>query len=133
MLLTRFDAQLTPDSLLSPERFSLGGVDTVRGYVQNQLVADNGILGSIELRIPLTADPNLLQLTPFVDVGTGWNERAPDPDPSTLVGIGLGLRLLLDNSLSLRLDYGIPLISIDNKGDSLQDDGFYFSLRYQPF
>lgn len=133
LLLTRFDAQLTPDSLLSPERFSLGGVDTVRGYVQNQLVADNGILGSLELRIPLTSDPNLLQLTPFFDVGTGWNERSPKPNPTTLVGIGLGLRLLLGSSLSLRLDYGIPLIAVDNEGDSLQDNGFYFSLRYQPF
>jgi hemolysin activation/secretion protein len=133
LLLTRVDAQLTPDSLLSPERFSLGGVDTVRGYVQNQLVADNGILGSMELRIPLTADPSLLQLTPFVDVGTAWNERSPDPDRSTLVGVGLGLRLLLDNRLSLRLDYGIPVISIGDRGDSLQDNGFYFSLRYQPF
>jgi hemolysin activation/secretion protein len=133
LLLTRFDAQLTPDSLLSPERFSLGGVDTVRGYVQNQLVADNGILGSMELRIPLTSDPNLLQLTPFFDVGTAWNERSPKPNPTTLVGVGLGLRLSLGSSLNLRLDYGIPLIAVDNEGDSLQDNGFYFSLRYQPF
>jgi hemolysin activation/secretion protein len=133
LLLTRFDAQLTPDSLLSPERFSLGGVDTVRGYVQNQLVADNGFLGSMELRIPLTSDPSLLQLTPFLEVGTGWNESSPNPDPSTLVSVGLGLRLLLDNSLSLRLDYGVPLIAVDNEGDSLQDNGLYFSLRYQPF
>jgi hemolysin activation/secretion protein len=133
LLLARIDAQLTPDSLLSPERFSLGGVDTVRGYVQNQLVADNGILGSIELRIPLTSDPSVLQLVPFVDVGTGWHDRSPDPDPSTLIGVGLGCRWLITPNLSLRLDYGIPLISVDNRGDSLQDNGLYFSLRYQPF
>ncbi|NET57981.1 MAG: ShlB/FhaC/HecB family hemolysin secretion/activation protein, partial [Symploca sp. SIO2E6] len=47
-LITQLNAQLTPDSLLSLERFSMGGVDTVRGYRQNQLVADNGILGSVE-------------------------------------------------------------------------------------
>jgi hemolysin activation/secretion protein len=44
-----------------------------------------------------------------VDVGTGWNERSPDPDPAVLLGMGLGLRFLLDNRLSLRLDYGISL------------------------
>jgi hemolysin activation/secretion protein len=87
----------------------------------------------MELRIPLTSDPSLLQLTPFLEVGTGWNESSPNPDPSTLVSVGLGLRLLLDNSLSLRLDYGVPLIAVDNEGDSLQDNGLYFSLRYQPF
>ncbi len=45
VLITKIDAQLTPDSLLPLERFSIGGGDTVRGYPQNQLVADNGIIG----------------------------------------------------------------------------------------
>lgn len=65
LLVARIDAQLTPDSLLSLERFSMGGVDTVRGYRQNQLVSDNGILGSVEVRVPLTSDPRILQLAPF--------------------------------------------------------------------
>ena len=133
LLLARIAAQLTPDFLLPLEQFSLGGVDTVRGYRQNQLLTDNGILGSVEVRIPLTSDPSVLQLTPFVDVGTGWNNQGPDPDPSTLVGIGLGLRWLISSGLSARLDYGIPLNSVDNQGNSLQENGFYFSLRYQPF
>ena len=64
-ILTSLTAQLTPDSLLSLEQIGIGGINTVRGYRQNQLVTDNGILGSIEVRIPLTSDPSLLQLTPF--------------------------------------------------------------------
>ena len=35
--------------------------------------------------------------------------------------------------LNVRLDYGIPLVGVRNRGDSLQDNGFYFSLQYQPF
>lgn len=54
LIVARIDTQLTPDLLLSLEQFSLGGVDTVRGYQQNQLVADNGLLASLEFRIPLT-------------------------------------------------------------------------------
>ncbi len=133
LLLGRIDTQLTPDALLPLEQFSLGGIDSVRGYPQNQLLTDNGIFASVEIRIPLTSDPSVLQLTPFIDVGTGWNNLLPNPDPSTLVGLGLGMRWLIGSNLSLRLDYGIPLISVQNQENSLQENGFYFSLQYQPF
>lgn len=131
-LISRVAAQLTPDSLLSLERFSLGGVDTVRGYPQNQLVGDNGLLASIEARIPLTNDPSVLQLTPFFDFGTAWNNRTADPDPRAIAGLGVGLRWQIGSGLFVRVDYGIPLISVDGLGDTLQENGFYFSLRFQP-
>jgi len=133
LLVARIDAQLTPDSLLSLERFSMGGVDTVRGYRQNQLVADNGILGSVEVRVPLTSDPRILQLAPFFEIGTAWNNRDIDPNPATIASLGLDLRWLITPNLSLRLDYGIPLISVGERGNSLQENGLYFSIRYQPF
>ncbi|WP_292864057.1 ShlB/FhaC/HecB family hemolysin secretion/activation protein [Nostoc sp. LPT] len=133
LLVARIDAQLTPDSLLSLERFSIGGVDTVRGYRQNQLVADNGILGSVEVRVPLTSDPKVLQLVPFFEIGTVWNNREIDPVPATISSLGLGLRWLIIPDLSLHLDYGIPLISVGDRGNSLQENGLYFSIRYQPF
>lgn len=132
LLLARVDAQLTPDSLLPLEQLGIGGVDTVRGYRQNQLVTDNGILASVEVRIPLTL-ANVLQLAPFFDIGTAWNNRSPDPEPTTLASIGLGFRWLIGDALALRLDYGIPLVAVSNRGDSLQDHGLYFSVRYQPF
>lgn len=133
LVIVRLSTQLTPDSLLSLERFGIGGIDTVRGYTQNQLVADNGVVGTVEFRLPLTRNPQRLQLTPFFDVGTVWNNRTPDPDTSTLAGIGLGLRAEVLPNLFARLDYGIPLIHVDSNLDSLQEDGFYFSLRFQPF
>lgn len=133
LLVARIDAQLTPDSLLSLERFSIGGVDTVRGYRQNQLVADNGVLGSIEVRLPLTSDPRVLQLVPFFEVGTAWNDQESDPSPATIASLGLGLRWSMTPNLAVRLDYGIPLVSVSNRGSSLQENGFYFSVRYQPF
>ncbi len=133
VLVTGINAQLTPDSLLPLERFSMGGIDTVRGYRQNQLVADNGILGSVEVRIPLSSDPSLVQLAPFFEVGTAWNNQDSDPDPATIASLGLGLRWRIISDLDLRLDYGIPLISVNNQGDSLQENGFHFSVRYQPW
>lgn len=133
LLVSRINTQLTPDSLLSLERFSIGGVDTVRGYAQNQVVADNGVSGTVELRIPLTDDPNRLQLVPFLDAGYAWNNRTADPKDNAIAGLGLGVRWLITPDLDLRLDYGIPLIDVANQGNSLQESGVYFSLRYQPF
>ncbi|MEO1298679.1 MAG: ShlB/FhaC/HecB family hemolysin secretion/activation protein [Cyanobacteria bacterium J06636_16] len=130
LLVTRLNAQLTPDSLLPLERFSVGGIDTVRGYAQNQIVTDNAITASTELRFTVAED---LQLTPFIDAGGGWNNQTPNPDPSFLLGVGLGLRWRPTNDFSLRVDYGIPLISPGDEGDSLQENGFYISINMRPF
>jgi len=132
LFLARIDTQLTPDSLLPLEQFAIGGAGTVRGYRQNQIVSDNGILGGIEFRIPLTDDPQELQLTPFVEAGHGWNNRTPDPEQA-IVSAGLGVRWQVTSDLAMRLDYGVPLVEVANRGDSLQEDGFSFSVRYQPF
>jgi hemolysin activation/secretion protein len=132
LLVSRVNAQLTPDSLLPLERFSVGGIDTVRGYPQNQLVTDNAVVGSIELRIPLSSIPNELQIIPFVDVGTGWNNQTPNPDPSVLVGTGVGLQWQPDPGANLQVTYGIPLVNVPKRGNSLQDNGIYFSITLQP-
>jgi len=129
----RVAAQLTPDSLLPIEQFSIGGIGTVRGYRQNQLLADNGVLGSYEIRIPVTPQPNVLQIIPFFDLGTVWNNREADPYPTTLASVGLGLNLAIGSDLDLSIDFGAPLISVHNLGHSLQDDGIFFSVKYQPF
>lgn len=134
VLVARIDAQITPDSLLPLERFSIGGVNTVRAYPQNQLVADNGVISSLELRIPLTNNPNaLLVLAPFVEIGTVWNNQDPDPNPATIASLGLSGHWQIGSGWDLRLDYGIPLIQVNKQGNSLQENGFSFLLRYQPF
>jgi len=129
----RVAIQLTPNSLLPIEQFSIGGIGTVRGYRQNQLLADNGVLGSYEIRIPVTPKPNVLQIIPFFDLGTVWNNLEADPYPTTLASVGLGLNLAIGSDLNLSIDFGAPLISVHNLGHSLQDDGIFFSVKYQPF
>ena len=103
----------------------------MRGYRQNQIVSDNGVIGSVELRFPLKSD-NSLQIRPFFDIGTAWNNKGDNPDPKTIAALGLGLSWQARRDLFLQLDYGIPLIA-DEEGNSLQENGLYFSLRYQPF
>ncbi|BAY09014.1 ShlB/FhaC/HecB family hemolysin secretion/activation protein [Calothrix sp. NIES-2098] len=133
LMLAKINTQLTPDSLLTLEKISIGGVETVRGYRQNQLVADNGVVGGVEVRIPLTSNVETLQLLPFFDIGTVWNNRDRNPDTQTLASLGLGLQWQPISGLVLRADYGLPLIGTSDRGSSLQDNGFNFSVRYQPF
>lgn len=136
--IARIAAQLTPDSLLPLEQFAIGGVDTVRGYRTSQRVGDNGIAGTVELRLPIVRDPGgfgLLQVVPFIDAGTIWSNSNNEGNSAdgTLLSTGLGLRWQLNDSLSASFDWGIPLISIDRQGDSLQDNGISFSVRFAPF
>ncbi|HEY9606367.1 MAG TPA: ShlB/FhaC/HecB family hemolysin secretion/activation protein [Allocoleopsis sp.] len=140
ILIARAGAQLTPDGLLPIEQFSIGGIDTVRGYRQNERVADNGIVGSVEVRYPIIRSPDrigIIQLASFFDIGTVWNNQADVAreisSPSTLASVGVGLLWQLDPYVSARLDWGIPLISVSDGGDSLQDNGISFSIRFQPF
>lgn len=132
LMVTQIRAQLTPNSLLPLEKFSIGGIDTVRGYAQNQLLADNGVLASVELRIPLLSDVDRLQLTPFFEMGKVWNNSELDLDQSTLASIGLGARWHICKGLRARVDFGVPLINTNDRGNSLQEAGFYFSLQYTP-
>jgi len=133
LMLAKVNTQLTPDSLLSLEKITVGGVDTVRGYGQNQLVTDNGVVGSVEVRIPLASNVETLQLIPFFDIGTAWNNRGINADTQTIASLGLGLNWQPYKGLVLRADYGIPLIGTSDRGTSLQDNGFNFSVLYQPF
>ena len=136
-LLLRSDIQLSSDDLVPLETFSLGGIDSVRGYRQDVLLGDSGVFASAEVRIPFyrwSNNQNSLSAIPFFDFGTAWsNSDDKDPEEDTLVSLGVGLRLDLIDTLSARFDYGIPLIDVRETGDSLQEDGLYFSLEYFPF
>ena len=131
----RGDLQLATDSLLSSEQFGLGGAQTVRGYRQDALLRDNGALLSAEARFPVLkfSDTSVVQVTPFLDAGTAWNHTNNPSGNNVLVGTGVGLLWQQDDNLSARLDYGIPLVDIDSDGDSLQDNGVYFSIQYDLF
>ncbi|AFY35120.1 ShlB/FhaC/HecB family hemolysin secretion/activation protein [Calothrix sp. PCC 7507] len=136
LFLTRGDFQLSADSLVPLEQFGLGGQLSVRGYRQDVLLTDNGLLLSVELRVPIVRAAKIggvLQLTPFIDVGKGWNVKGENPSPSTLLSTGLGLLWKQGDKFSARLDWGIPLISVDGEKSSLQENGLYFSIRYSPF
>lgn len=132
----RGDLQIAADDLLSQEEFSLGGGQSIRGYRQDALRRDSGALLSAELRWPIARVPEwdgLLQITPFIDMGTVWNHNGNNPGTDTLVGTGFGLLWQQGDKLSARVDWGIPLVDLDTDDSGLQDSGIHFSIQYVPF
>ena len=123
-------AQIAISDLPALEQFGIGGRETVRGYRQDFLLTDNALLGSAELRIPVLSNPDLFFI-PFLDFGTGWNHSGDNNSlsPSTLWSTGLGLQLEISDRFSARFDWGIPLVSVPTDGNSLQENGFYFSVE----
>ncbi len=138
LFLIRGEVQLADRSLVPLEQFGIGGQETVRGYRQDALLTDSGLLFSTEFRLPILRTARtahgtgVLQLTPFIDIGSGWNRGGNNPDSKTLVGAGLGLLWRQGDNFSARLDFGFPLISIEGNKSTLQENGIYFSIKYSP-
>lgn len=136
-LFLRADLQLADRPLLPSEQFGIGGIESVRGYRQDALLTDSGLFTSAELRVPILRLPKLrstLQLTPFVEFGKGWNRGdRPDPNPDHLFSAGLGLRWRTSDRFEARFDWGIPLTPISSSKRTLQEQGLYFSILWNPF
>lgn len=130
----RFNTQITPDSLLALEQFSLGGVDTVRGYRENQLVMDNAVDATAEVRLPVTESdghPALL-LIPFLDSGYAWDARNT-VEPELISSVGLGLAYTPNDHVDARIYWGIPFKHFSHATDDLQDMGLHFSVTLWAF
>ena len=92
--------QWTDEPLLALEQFSVGGFETVRGYLENQLVRDRGIVSSVEFRVPVLfnkAGAGIVQLAPFFDFGGAWNVEG-SPSPTSIYSIGVGLLVSRTNT-----------------------------------
>jgi len=137
LLIAQFDLQLTPNGLLPSQQFVVGGGQSLRGYRQNVRAGDNGVRFSIEDRITVGRDASgnsSLQIAPFFDAGVVWNvDENPNLQPrqTFLVGVGMGILWQPIPRLNLKLDYGVPLVKLDDKGNNAQDEGFYFSVGYR--
>lgn len=118
----RGSGQIGFDSLYSIEQFALGGVSTVRGYTQAELLGDSGYALSAELRwSPITKNPEIFQVVTFIDHGgVSIHNKYPGELPeSSLTGAGFGFRSSITENTHLTLDIGFPISpSETRRGDS---------------
>lgn len=131
----RLSGQVTDDPLLSMEQFSVGGVDTVRGYRENQIVRDEGFVVSVETRVPLIYDAAgrpVVTVVPFYDFGVGSNEAVGSPSQD-ISSAGLGLLINPNEHVDAKIYWGHPFRKIETPEHDLQDIGLHFSLTLWAF
>ncbi|MBO3458547.1 ShlB/FhaC/HecB family hemolysin secretion/activation protein [Aetokthonos hydrillicola Thurmond2011] len=137
LFLIRGDAQVANQALVPIEQFALGGLGSVRGYRQDLLLADNGVLLTTELRLPIFRNPSsgtVFHVIPFADFGAvSYNGGRAFIRQDTLASLGLGLQLTQGDRLNARLDWGIPLIGVANNKRTVQENGLYFSITANAF
>ena len=131
----RGNAQFSDEPLLPLERIAVGGLNSVRGYRENQLVRDQGYSLSADFRLPIIggADPGATQrltLIPFIDYGEAWNHGEQSV---ALYSIGAGFEWQL-KPVTAEFYYGYALNKAkpQQTGD-LQDDGLHFRARWDVF
>lgn len=131
-LLLEGDVQLSGEPLIPFSQFSIGGPGSVRGYRRDALLADSGVSLSAELAFPIVkTNEQELSLIPFAGIGIGWNngdERALDDN--LLASVGLGAQYIW-NDFSARINYALPFTDRGRLGNSLQEQGIDFEVRYQ--
>jgi hemolysin activation/secretion protein len=137
ILIGSLDTQLSADPLLPSQQFVIGGGQSLRGFRQNARSGDNGIRLSLESRFVVARNEDgrtVLQLVPFVDLGTVWNNSRNLnllPSQNFLAGGGLGILFEPIKRLNLRLDYALPFVNLSDRGSNLQESSLYFSIGYQ--
>jgi hemolysin activation/secretion protein len=127
----KVQGQLADGPLVSSEQISVGGLDTVRGYYESEVLGDNGVVGNLELRSP---DVGSMLQSRMKDAAGGapafttFNEwtffafadagRAmvlhPLPEQQSRFDVwsyGVGTRFKALNYVNGSLAYSVPMIS----------------------
>ncbi|MCI0381455.1 MAG: BamA/TamA family outer membrane protein [Chlamydiae bacterium] len=114
--------QISTTKLLPSETFTIGGAYTVRGYDENELFGDNGILIKNEFRTKIftwnrkktSRKFQEIQFLAFCDFGivSDVDKHILNKNWAYLLSVGPGVRYNATDHLSIRFDYGFQLKDI---------------------
>ncbi len=103
--------QLTRDMLVSGEQFGIGGADSVRGFLEREIVNDNGYRGTLEFYTPdfggaVPVTGARIRALAFYDWGAVNRIRPTvlEIHGQHVSSAGFGLRFSRGTNVSLRLD-----------------------------
>ena len=137
----RFAGQASSGVLYSPERFALGGADTVRGYRESLLLADEAAVASVELARPVHIggapnedfDLGAFTLAGYLDGALAHNRAPPQPAPHGIAAVGLEIDWSPLPGFLANLTYGHALKHVQAPGDrDIQDRGIEFRIVLHP-
>lgn len=135
VLATRLAGQFTGAPLISNEQFALGGLDSVRGYLEADSLVDRGITGSVEVQSPALFVDHFewlddLQAFTFFDWATGdLREALPEQtDSFDLAGIGAGVNFTLFKNIDGSISWARPLRG--SASTEANDDRMHFRVGY---
>ena len=132
-VILRGSMQQTNQRLLPLDGIALGGVNTVRGFRENQLVRDRGRVLNLEFMFPAVRNGELgmmLDIKPFYD--QGWAANTGDI-PAKLSSAGVAMRFSwVGFSIDLAVARALAKpISVANNSGILQDRGVHLQITYQ--
>jgi len=113
----RFAAQYTRDELVPGEQFGIGGMESVRGFLERQFIGDRGYSGSLELYSPdfgadlLPPGNWRARVLAFYEFGRAYtiNPQVFQPEVIGISSVGPGVRVAYGSSVTLRFDYGFQI------------------------
>lgn len=123
-----FNGQVTRDRLIAGEQFGIGGADSIRGFLEREMINDHGYRGTVE-----GYSPDLSSLSEwlsglrvrgvvFYDWGrvTRQEPLLSEPYRQSVASTGIGVRLSSGNNISLRMDYAVV---VDKGGQQNRGEG----------
>lgn len=134
-LALRAAGQYTTEPLIDNEQFAVGGVESVRGYLEAEQLGDSGAVGSLELRTPPLArafgiHPHEAYVYLFYDAGF---VTLVDPLPTqvarqNLRSVGVGFQIFGYAGFDAGLDWARVLVA--TMYESADESRLQFHFRY---
>ncbi len=149
----RANYQVVPNNKHIPyiDQFQAGGMATVRGYAEGQMIGKNGFYISNELMFPLMPREingkngkipfvgKYVKGAVFADFGGVFPQTSEDyyvpaghHGSYFMASIGMGLRVQLPGDLSARMYWGYPLINSVYFDQDRKVGRFHFELTMEP-
>ncbi len=115
----QIQGQGSGEPLVDSEQFAGGGLDTVRGYLESEVLGDNAFVSTVELRSPsFTGWKAIDEWRVYGFSDFGWLALVdPLPEQTSqfrLASLGAGTRIQIFKNFNGSLDAGLPLISQTN-------------------